>query len=373
MTIQNNNNIFRSVLSNSGPSNHIPPIWFMRQAGRYLPEYREVRTANKSFLSLCKNPEDAALVTLQPIQRFDFDAAIMFSDILVIPEAMGMDLDFVESVGPIFKNPIRTPRDILTVDPEEVIGKLSFVMQTIANIRSQLPKSKSLIGFSGSPFTLACYMLEGRSNKSTGNNFPNISRWISEHPEDLVKLLQTVSQLIVQYAIKQIESGVDVIMLFDTWGGLLTDEDYRKYSFRFLEDIVHNIKLIKPKIPVIVFTKSQHVTEKYSISQQQSFVNNMHNMMNISQFDVIGVDHNIDMAIASQNLSNKIIQGNFNPNILAEGNQHAIKQEAKKILDIIYNSQHQGRYIFNLGHGILPNTDPKNVQYLIDFVRSYSA
>jgi uroporphyrinogen decarboxylase len=357
------NKLISTLLGNN--TDVIPPIWFMRQAGRYLPEYREIRSSVHSFMELCSNVDLATKITLQPIQRFDLDAAIIFSDILVIPNAMGMELKFVESQGPVFNNPITSLTDInKLLGNDQALEKLEFVSNIVRNVRKELHTSKSVIGFSGSPFTVACYMLEGKSNKNSQHNFHNMFSWIAQKPNDLLILLQKLAELTYLYLISQIEAGADTVMIFDTWGGILSEDDYKIFSFQFIEYITNKIKLRYPQYPVIAFTKT--VTNA-STSQ----IENMHKLFNYSNCDAVGVDYNIDLKIAIKNLSNKTLQGNLNPEILAMGDLKAIKSSAKQILDNIMNSSHANRFVFNLGHGILPNTNLDHVKYLVDFIRNY--
>ncbi len=357
-------NKLTSTLLGNNPD-QTPPIWFMRQAGRYLPEYREIRGSVKSFMELCRNVDLSTKVTLQPIQRFDFDAAIIFSDILVIPNAMGMELEFVESQGPVFNSPIRSLADIDNLlDGDQALEKLEFVRNIIRNVRKELHNSKSVIGFSGSPFTVACYMLEGKSNKSAQHNFQNMFSWIKNNPQDLLVLLKKIADLTASYLISQIEAGADTVMIFDTWGGILSEEEYKIFSFQFIDYIINKIKLIYPQYPVIAFTKTITNAPAKRIEE-------MHKLFNHSNCNAVGVDYNIDLQIAIKNLSRKALQGNLNPEILAMGDLKAIESSAKQILDTVKASSHANRFIFNLGHGILPNTNLAHVKHLVDFVRNH--
>ncbi len=361
MTTQNK---FLSTLAGKN-DNNIPAIWFMRQAGRYLPEYRQIRSNVKSFMELCRNVDLATKITLQPIQRFNFDAAIIFSDILVIPHAMGMNLEFIESNGPVFDKPIRSLADVnQLLDVDHALRQLDFVSNIIKNVRQELSQSKAVIGFCGSPFTIACYMLEGKSQKNNQHNFQNMFHWIKNQPQDLIVLLEKLSITLSAYLIAQIEAGADALMIFDTWGGILTQEDYKAFSFEFINNIINIVKNIYPTIPIIAFSKTIP-----NATHEQIY--NMHKLFNNSNCEAIGVDYNIDINIAVNNLSSKIIQGNLNPTILANGSLKEIEFASKHILDTIANSNHAARFIFNLGHGILPNTDINHVHHLIDFVRNY--
>ena len=334
------------------------PIWLMRQAGRYLPEYREVRAKAGSFLNLCKNPELATLVTLQPLKRFNLDAAILFSDILVIPEAMGMELNFVENEGPKFSNKIMTEQDIDNLDLSDMLGKLEYVFAAIKNCKCEL-SSTPLIGFSGSPFTLACYMIEGGSSK----DYVNAKRWLYNNPELSHKLLNKLSDAIIQYLIKQIDSSVDIVMLFDSWGGVLSDAAYLEFSLPYLEKILKHIPQVNhlgTKLPRIVFTKGGGLWL---------------NKISAIGADVIGLDWTINIGAARAIVPDNIaLQGNLDPVLLAIGDRHALKKEVTRILESyqVANGYNNTGHVFNLGHGVLQITNPDNVAYLVDLVHELS-
>ncbi len=333
------------------------PIWLMRQAGRYLPEYREVRNKAGSFLKLCKNPDLATEVTMQPLHRFDLDAAILFSDILVVPEAMGMKLDFIENEGPKFDTQISTTKDIDNLNIEEINHKLEYVFQTIKNLKATLPSNIPLIGFSGSPFTLLCYMLEGGASK----NYLTVKHWLYTKPELTHKLLTKITIAVVDYLNGQIKSGVNAIMLFDSWGGILTDDLYTKFSLNYMNDIISRLQLEYNGhvIPSIIFTKGGGIWL---------------DKIDTIGADVIGLDWTINIKDARKIIRSTALQGNLDPVLLASGNINAIKNEAKRILDNYrqINNSISG-HIFNLGHGILPMTNPDHVKFLIDFVHEYSS
>ena len=320
------------------------PIWIMRQAGRYLPEYRKIRASVDGFLSLCKTPELACEVTLQPLARFDLDAAILFSDILTIPDAMGLGLHFVENEGPQFTQALNSRKSIeaLTVpNPEE---KLSYVTDAIKLIQRELAGRIALIGFAGSPWTLACYMLEGGANKS----FDKIKTLLYTDPALLVLLLEKLTQATILYLQAQVSAGVDVLMLFDTWGGLLSPEYYQVFSLHYMQQIIS--KLNKP---VIVFTK--HGGQWLSTIAD-------------SGCHAVGVDWTKDIGEAAKELNGRVaIQGNLDPHTLF-ASPDIIEKEAKKIMDKMKN--YPG-FIFNLGHGILPNVPPEHVKHLVDVVHEY--
>ncbi len=334
------------------------PIWLMRQAGRYLPEYREIRAKAGSFLNLCKNPELATVVTLQPLKRFNLDAAILFSDILVIPEAMGMELNFVENEGPKFSNKIITEQDIDNLDLNDMLAKLEYVFAAIKNCKGELNLTP-LIGFSGSPFTLACYMIEGGSSK----DYVNAKRWLYNNPELSHKLLNKLSNAIIKYLIKQIESGIDIVMLFDSWGGVLSDASYLEFSLPYLEKILKNIPQVNhsgSKLPRIVFTKGGGLWL---------------NKISAIGADVIGLDWTINIGEARAIVpANIALQGNLDPVLLAIGDRHALKKEVTRILGSYKaaNGFNNTGHVFNLGHGVLQITNPDNVAYLVDLVHELS-
>lgn len=331
------------------------PIWLMRQAGRYLPEYRTTRAKAGSFLSLCKNPELATEVTLQPLRRFALDASIMFSDILVIPEAMGLDLYFAEGEGPKFIDPITSVQDIDRLDTLDAVLSLDYVMQTIKNLKESLPKDIPLIGFTGSPWTLACYMIEGGSSK----NYEKIKFWLYRQPELLHKLLSKISQVVISYLQEQINSGVDILMIFDSWGGILEESAFGKFSYFYLEQIISQVKLNNPTIPILSFTKGG---------------SNWVNKLDQLKCEGLGFDWTVDIAKIRPQTS-KVIQGNLDPVILSVGDKHVIKAEVTRILENYKranNNSFEG-HIFNLGHGILPTANPDNVAYLVDLVHEISS
>ena len=349
-----NNNFINAI--NHKKTDHIP-VWFMRQAGRYLPEYLEIRKKAGSFLDLCKNVDLATTATLQPINRFPLDAAILFSDILVIPEALGMELDFIQNEGPKFNNKITSLEDINNLNVNDIEKNLDYVFNIIKQCKSQLPKNIPLIGFCGSPFTLACYMIEG----SSSSNYINTKKMIYNHPEIINILLEKLTVSCIKYLKNQINSGIDAVMIFDSWGGILSQEAYLNFSLKFIKNIIHELKNDEniKKIPSIVFTKGGGVWLPH-IKQINS--------------DVIGIDWTISLGSARSIIGNDVIlQGNLDPMILAVGDKIKISQEAKNILDEYYlaNNNSTSGLIFNLGHGIHLSTNPDNVSLLIETVHNY--
>lgn len=327
------------------------PIWIMRQAGRYLPEYRATRQKAGSFVKLCKTPELACEVTLQPLDRYALDAGIIFSDILTIPDAMGLELEMIENIGPTFKKPLHRIEDmekLVIPDPEQ----LNYVYDAIRLVKHELNGRVPLIGFCGSPWTLACYMIEGRSK----NGFPRIQQLMQENPRALHQLLETLARSVASHLNGQIQAGADVVMIFDTWGGMLATEDYMQYS---LAPIQLAMQLLErqynnKKIPVILFTKGGH----HWLEQ-----------MSDSTPDALAVDWQISLREARERVGAKVaIQGNLNPSVLLASGD-VIKQEAARVL----NEFGAGSgHVFNLGHGITPDVPPENVAILIDAVHELS-
>ncbi|MEN9916956.1 MAG: uroporphyrinogen decarboxylase [Pseudomonadota bacterium] len=328
------------------------PVWIMRQAGRYLPEYCATRKKAGNFLSLCKTPEFACEVTLQPLQRFDLDAAIIFSDILTIPDAMGLGLYFVEGEGPKFHKPLKTLTEIKALPIPDPEVDLSYVMNAISITRRELKNKVPLIGFAGSPWTLACYMLEGEANRE----FRKVKTLLYQEPQALHCLLDKLAIATILYLNAQIAAGAQVIMIFDTWGGLLTTAAYQQFSLAYMTKIVENLKneLASEKIPTILFTKGGNLWLEKIAS---------------SGCDAIGLDWTIDIGLARQRLNNKVaLQGNMDPAILFADPQ-TIRREVQNILQAYGTGS---GHIFNLGHGISQYTNPENVKILVDAIHELS-
>jgi len=324
------------------------PVWMMRQAGRYLPEYRAVR-AKTSFLTLCKTPSLAAEVTIQPVDIVGVDAAIIFSDILVVPEAMGMHLEMVESEGPRLPDPIRTKQDVDALRIPDPQRHLRYVMDAIEATRRTLAGRVPVIGFAGSPWTLAAYMIEGGGSKTFGN----IKRMMLEDPETLLALLKKIGYAVRLYLEAQIAAGADAVQIFDTWGGTLTPDCYLKFSLDPVFDIVSTMR--RDGAPVIVFSKGAH-----------------HSLGQIAQVgaDVVGIDWTIDMADARRLTSDRVaLQGNLDPAYLY-ASPEVIRREVRSIL----RKYGQGPgHIFNLGHGILPDVPVENAKAMVRAVKEESA
>ncbi len=324
------------------------PVWMMRQAGRYLPEYRATRSKAGNFLTLCKTPELACEVTLQPLQRFDLDGAIIFSDILTIPDAMGLGLYFVEGEGPKFHKTVKTLRDIKALAIPDPNTDLSYVMSAISLTRSELKDKVPLIGFAGSPWTLACYMLEGGSSKE----FRQIKALLYQEPKALHHLLNTLTKTTILYLNAQIAAGAQVIMIFDTWGGLLTTAAYQEFSLDYMTEIVSNLN--RQSVPIILFTKGGNLwLEKIALSG----------------CDAIGLDWTIDIGSARQRLNHKVaLQGNMDPAALF-ANPENIRNE---VMNILQSYGSGSGHVFNLGHGISQYTSPENVKIFIDAIHELS-
>lgn len=323
------------------------PIWVMRQAGRYLPEYREIRK-KYDFLTMCKTPELASEVTIQPVNLINVDAAILFSDILVIPEAMGLELKILENKGPVFLNPVRDKNDFLNLKKIDPFKDLKYVLDSITITKNILNGEVPLIGFSGSPWTLLTYMIEGGSSK----NFGKVKKLIYDEPDFAHLILDFLADAVTDYLNAKIETGVDAVQIFDTWGGILSPDMFNEFSLNYIKKIISGIK-IKDK-PVIVFSKGAYFALEYIAE---------------SGADVIGLDWTSDIGNARKRIGEKAaLQGNLDPAVLY-ANIDKIKKEASKIIDSFgYGSGH----IFNLGHGIHPDTNPDNLKELVLFVKQYS-
>lgn len=327
------------------------PIWIMRQAGRYLPEYRKVRQNIKHFMALCKNPELACEVTMQPLERFDLDAAILFSDILTIPDAMGLELSFTAGEGPRFAKPVRDEKSIRNLSAPDPELELGYVMDAVSHIKSALQQRIPLIGFSGSPWTLATYMVEGGSSK----NFSLIKGMMYREPQTLHRLLTTLARAVTDYLNAQIAAGVDCVMLFDTWGGVLSFPCYQQFSLQYMQHIIEGIKAKHgDSIPTILFTKNGG---QWLEAMAETGVHGL------------GLDWTTDMAQAKQRVGQQVcLQGNLDPNVLY-ADADTIRREVKDILNAFGNDP---GHIFNLGHGIHPQVNPDNVAILVDAVHEMS-
>ena len=327
------------------------PVWIMRQAGRYLPEYKKTRAEAGSFLDLCKNPELASEVTVQPIRRFDLDAAIIFSDILTIPDAMGLELKFEDNRGPYFDNPLDTIKEVSNLTDEN-INKLEYVADAITHTKEKLNNEIPLIGFSGSPWTLSTYMIEGSATKE----FRKIRSIVFNDPAMLELLTKKLVRSISEYLIMQAKAGANILMIFDSWGGLLNANNYVHFSLNPMKEIIGNLRANKAtkNIPIILFTKGG---------------GNWLDEISNSGCNAVGLDWTIDISAARKIVGEDIcLQGNLDPCAL-HGNEQSIKDAASKIIDS-YGFGH--KHIFNLGHGIDQFVNPDNLDILIKHVKEYS-
>ncbi|MBZ0131338.1 MAG: uroporphyrinogen decarboxylase [Rhodocyclaceae bacterium] len=344
-----NDTFLRALLRQ--PTEHTP-VWLMRQAGRYLPEYCETRRRAGSFMDLCRNPQLATEVTLQPLARYDLDAAILFSDILTVPDAMGLGLYFVEGEGPKFERPLREEWEIRNLSAPDPGVELRYVMDAVAEIRRALGNSVPLIGFSGSPFTLACYMIEGGAS----DDFRTIKAMLYDRPDLLHHVLEVNAGAVTAYLNAQIESGAQAVMIFDTWGGALSHRAYREFSLAYMERIVDG--LVREhggaRIPCIVFTKGggQWLEEIAAIG-----------------CDALGLDWTTDIGAARKRVGDKVaLQGNLDP-VALFAQPEKIAQEACAILDAYGPGS---GHVFNLGHGISQFTPPEHVTALVNAVHEHS-
>lgn len=328
------------------------PVWVMRQAGRYLPEYREIRAQAGDFMTLCTTPEMACEVTLQPLRRFDLDAAIIFSDILTIPDAMGLGLHFVKGEGPKFKKVVQSKADIDQLFVPDMEDKLGYVMDAIRLTRREIDGKVPLIGFSGSPWTLACYMVEGGSSK----DFAKIKGMMFDAPDQLHALLNVLADSVIAYLNAQIAAGAQAIMLFDTWGGALSRDNYRAFSLAYMQKIVSGLtrEAEGRTVPVTMFTKGGGQWLE---------------LMAETGVDALGLDWTTDIADARARVGDKVtLQGNMDPCVLY-ASADRVEQEVKAVLD---SFGHGEGHVFNLGHGIHPTVNPDNMTRLVDTVHQYS-
>jgi uroporphyrinogen decarboxylase len=342
-----NNSTFLQALRRE--QNDIPPIWFMRQAGRYLPEYQKIRKNYKNFLDMCKEPRTCAELALQPIERFDLDASILFSDILTIPDAFNLGLAFHEGEGPKFSNPISTPQDISRLEDFD-IGKLSYVYKAVEETKKILPATLPLIGFCGSPWTLAAYSIEGGGSK----DFAKTKKFISDHPEAVKDYLEIITDACFQYLKQQVLSGVNALQIFDSWADLLNPNDLETYSLEYTRKLTGKLKedVVTSKTPIILFEKAPQKKISDILFEDLSCIS-LHWSESIER--------------VSENLKGQFaIQGNLNPSFLLESDE-IIQAETKKICSAMQNFP---GFIFNLGHGITPNIKPEKVQVMIDAVRT---
>lgn len=323
------------------------PVWLMRQAGRYMREYREMRS-KYSFFTMCKTPELAVKVTLLPVDRFDVDAAILFADILLPLEGMGLSLRFTENKGPVIDNPVRNETDIQAlrlIEPEEDV---SYVLEAVRLVQGELDGKIPLIGFSGAPFTLASYMIEGGSSK----NYLKCKRIMWETPQAWHELMQKVSKVVLNYLKAQIEAGVQAVQIFDSWVGTLAPEDYAEFVLPYSRYVIQMLE--QEEVPVIHFV--QNAATLLEVVRKAGG-------------DVVGVDWRVDLDVAWRRLGDEIaIQGNLDPAVLLA--PPAVIR--KKVKNILYRAQNRPGHIFNLGHGVHPETPVEHVEVLVEAVHEYS-
>ena len=331
----------------------ITPVWMMRQAGRYLPEYLKVRKQAGSFMNLCTNPELACEVTMQPLERFPLDAAILFSDILTIPDAMGLGLYFEEGEGPRFKKPLRTAADVHALSVPDPETELRYVMDAVRLIRKTLDNRLPLIGFSGSPWTLATYMVEGSSTKT----FSRIKGMLYSEPRLLHQLLDTIATAVSSYLNAQIAAGAQAVMIFDTWGGVLTPDDYRNFSLQYMQKIIASLtrEADDQQVPVVLFTKGGCQWLE---------------LMADTGADALGLDWSTDLAMARTRVGDRVaLQGNLDPAVLYATPEVIREQVGQVLAQFGQGSGH----VFNLGHGITPDVAPENAGALVAAVHELSA
>jgi uroporphyrinogen decarboxylase len=345
-----NDLLLRALLRQPTPRR---PLWLMRQAGRYLPEYRATRARAGSFLALCTQPELACEVTLQPLERYPLDAAILFSDILTIPYAMNVGLKFETGEGPVIERPVRSAGDIDRLGVPDPGRELKFVIDAVGLIRRELGGRVPLIGFAGSPWTVATYMVEGGSSKG----FARIKRMMYEAPQELHRLLDVLRRATVLYLNAQIAAGAQAVMLFDTWGGVLTPAQYREFSLRSMREITASLvrESQGARVPVIVFTKGAGAL--------------LGEIAATSGADALGVDWMTDLATARRFTEDHVaLQGNLDPAALLAPPE-ALRAETQRVLESFGKGP---GHVFNLGHGITPEVDPERVHTLIETVHNYA-
>ncbi len=324
-----------------------PPVWLMRQAGRYLPEYRNLRAKSKNFLDFCYSPELAVEATLQPLRRYDLDAAILFCDILVIPDALGQDVAFKQGEGPLLE-PIRNVKALAQLEVSKVLDYLKPVFQTVSILAEEIPKQTALIGFAGAPWTVAVYMVEGRGGTDCGT----ARRWAYEDPDGFAKLIDILVESTSLYLNQQILAGVETIQLFDSWAGVLSESQFQRWVIEPTIKIVNNIRRVNPTIPIIGFPR--HAGVLYERYVRETGV------------DGVSVDSGLPLSWVKNNLQPLCtVQGNLDNQVLMSGGQSLVS-ETRNILE----SLSDGPFIFNLGHGVLQWTSPDHVKLLIDQIRA---
>ena len=330
----------------SGQSLSPPPIWLMRQAGRYLPEYRKVRSTMKNFLQFCYTPDLAVEVTLQPLRRYQMDAAILFSDILVVPDALGQKISFSEGEGPVLE-PIDSAEKLSSLGIGRLNSHLAPVFETVRRLSREISPQTTLIGFAGSPWTVAVYMVEGRGGTGCGK----IRAWAHQAPDDLQKLIDLLVEATAIYLIEQVKNGVEVIQLFDSWASVLGEMQFHRWVIQPTAVLVKRLRQACPGVPIIGFPRGAGL-------MYEDFVK-------LSGVDAIGIDNAVPVNWAAANLQGKCtVQGNLDNHALVAGGG-ALEMETRAILETLEG----GPFIFNLGHGILPETPPEHVHRLVELIR----
>lgn len=323
------------------------PIWLMRQAGRYLPEYKEIRKNKKNFLELCYDPDLASEITLQPIRRFNFDAAIIFSDILVIPDSMGIQVRFEENQGPILEK-IDNIEDFKKALNKKNTNKIDNVYKAIKKTKENLPTNVALIGFAGAPWTLAAYIVEGKLSR----DLSKIKAAYYNNEQFIIALINELIENIANHLINQIEAGAEIIQIFDSWAGNLSGQDYEQLVIKPTQKIIERVRKRYPTIPIICFPRMSGINYK--------------KFCDLVDCDVISIDQYVPLSWMKENNNNKIIQGNLDPiSLLCES-----KELLKRKIDIILENMENQNFIFNLGHGVVPETPVDNVEFLVNYIKS---
>lgn len=335
-----------NLINSFSGTNKNTAIWLMRQAGRYMPEYMKIRSSLNNFLDLCYTPEKAAAVTLQPVEKFRLDAAILFSDILVLPHALGWDVSFKHGEGPVLKK-FETEKDFKIIEGD-FSDKINLIYETVSKVKSKLPVGVNLIGFAGSPWTVVSYMLEGKGKQ----DFSVSKNFLYTHKEIAIRLIDIITEKTVSYLSSQISAGAEVIQLFDSWSGVLNGDLYEEFIILPTKKIVSMLKKSFPKVPIIGFPRGSGY--------------NYDNYIDNTGIDGVSVDQ--FTPVSQMNIWQKklVVQGNLDPVVLL-GDQRNIKESVDKILINLDNKN----FIFNLGHGILPSTPVQNVEYLVNYVRNF--
>lgn len=332
----------------AGETVESPPFWLMRQAGRYLPEYRKTRGGAGGFLNLCYTPDLAVEVTLQPLRRFNMDAAILFSDILVVPDGLGQSVAFREGEGPIL-TPLVTAADVDALDLDRLIGHLAPVYETVRHLAAAIPEKTALIGFAGAPWTVATYMIEGSGSK----DYPKAKLWaFGSGPMD--RLMEILTEATSRHLIAQIDAGAEVVQIFDTWAGVLPEIEFRRWVIQPLRKIVDRIRQERPGIPIIGFPRGAGVL--YEAFVTETGVNG------------VSIDASVPVGWARERLQPLCtVQGNLDPLLLVQGGERMLER-----IDMILQTLGSGPFIFNLGHGIVPQTPPENVAALTERIRAFT-